>query len=764
MQPIALKRSPLSYVPFGLMAILLLVPVLGSPDTGEGRGMRAFVVELAAFGALAALLARVGWSLSGLRQFFTAAPNLPVILLVGWALLSYILSAPAEGRGLALATVELLRLAAGAAIYFVVAYGFNSRFRLKRAAILLLAGGALAAIMIGVGVSPENVATSAFANKQLHAAFLLLLLPAAVVFAVKGKWLDSWRLMAIVTALMIIAALALTNNRSSWLGSLFGLAIVAGLMIWTRSRKQETEKRRWVVLAIVTLASVVLFFTFLGTGSTFIERAGTLAFASKDASFQWRLRMWSFCELIIRDRPLMGAGIGSFPMAAGDYATQITDAPTIIPDSPRIVLTATDSVTGESRSYSQDIPSTEQVKREGASMSSLPHNEYLQIAAETGLIGLALYLLILIGFFYRGIKFLSRKTGFINRTQKLLLIASIGTIAAQCVDAMSNPGWQFGEVSALFWLMLGLGMAATHAHHRKQQGVEDTEQEDGKPVLQLFGYNLGRLSWQTMCVVFGLTFASITYAEITDGKGTPEANYSVDIDGRSTLYVFCKATKRNSDVLLTATVSPKPVGYTPTYRWFISQNEHTVMFGSAMPYDSMSESFVPTLARYASASQGDVTVSVHVDVPGHPVQLVDIHRLTVRRPEKIVFTNKVPIATTNWKHSYSVSYSIADQLGEVMPPVDASAPFMPNVVGGLPMTLSFPISPPYFCSQRGGNSNVAANGTISHMIEASWLCFQINGNSIIYRQRIEVDCATSDFNVTIDRSPPDLNVTPVSSP
>ena len=51
-------------------------------------------------------------------------------------------------------------------------------------------------------------------------------------------------------------------------------------------------------------------------------------------------------------------------------------------------------------------------------------------------------------------------------TRKLLLIGCISAIAAQCVDAFSNPAWRYPVCSLYFWLVLGLGIALVRMAYR----------------------------------------------------------------------------------------------------------------------------------------------------------------------------------------------------------------------------------------------------------------------------------------------------------
>jgi O-antigen ligase len=96
------------------------------------------------------------------------------------------------------------------------------------------------------------------------------------------------------------------------------------------------------------------------------------------------------------------------------------------------------------------------IHRYGASYDDMAFNEYLQIAAELGLPGLALYLLILLAFFSKAVRALARLPDGLRRA---VLQGCVGGVAAQVVDAAANGSWRFMECGIFFWLLLGVGVA-----------------------------------------------------------------------------------------------------------------------------------------------------------------------------------------------------------------------------------------------------------------------------------------------------------------
>jgi len=484
--------------PLYLLALLLLAPVMFVPNTGAWQGMKWFAMQAVVFASLVFLLAKVRWSPQGIRQFLATGPNLALVLLVGWAGLSFVsftntalpemmTTPPARLRDIAMA--ELLRLVGGAILFFAAMYRCSSRERLNSLLLLLLGGGVLASVsgLLSYSTSASNVATAAFGNSQLLASFLVLLLPVAVVFAQQGA-MNARRIFALTAAVMVIGTLFLTQNRSAWIGAAVGLVVVALLAVKTVGfREVRTQKHLFVAPALAALVAIGAFFALSNTGEVVGARAQTLTAAQADGSFQWRMGMWDTARKMIADKPLTGRGIGSFPMVAGYYSNH-------------------------------QAPSVHQVKTVGADLASVPHNEYLQIAAELGLVGLGLYLAVLAGFFVRGFKALSRIG---SDTRKWMLIACMGAIAAQCVDALGNPGWRFADVSPLFWLILGTGMAATRTHRERQEVGEVVAVRNVRPA---FGF--GRLGWQALSAVLAIGLMATSYAAVTGHQVDPlECNY-----------------------------------------------------------------------------------------------------------------------------------------------------------------------------------------------------------------------------------------------
>ena len=85
------------------------------------------------------------------------------------------------------------------------------------------------------------------------------------------------------------------------------------------------------------------------------------------------------------------------------------------------------------------------------------HNCYLQMASEIGIIGLVSFLLILVSFFYSGIKALNT---YEKKFSWYVLLASLAAILGYCVQMAVDTILYSLDLGMLFWLVLGIGVAA----------------------------------------------------------------------------------------------------------------------------------------------------------------------------------------------------------------------------------------------------------------------------------------------------------------
>jgi O-antigen ligase len=452
-----------------VLAVLLLAPYMGA-----AIHLRPLVLEGLALGIFAVALARTqpGSLLQRAGRALRAGPNLPLLLLVGYALVSSRL-APYKG----LANSEWLRLAGGVTLYLVTAYAAQARDRFRMVVDGLIAIAFLGTLMEFVQYAHSDSPMSAvFGNRQLLASFLLLLMPLLLVVSLAAQEARR-KVLAQIAFTVVAGGLLMAQTRSAWAGAMVSL-IALGAIYACRSAGQWSagriarSKHRIALVLVPVLGAVGLFAAVSLSSPALSARLGTFASLAGDTTWQWRLHQWEGTWRMIVAHPWFGWGLGSYAAAINQFVLDSTPL--------------------------------DMVLKSGANLTQNAHSLYLQMLAELGVLGTALYLWALGAFFVTGVRALRRSSG----TQSLstgrfaVLAACLAAMAGQMVDAATNPAYQFGEVSFFFWLVMGLGMAAARIAPQPEEAAAAVT-----PVRRRTAP--ARLAWQgAMLSMVGVVLAS----------------------------------------------------------------------------------------------------------------------------------------------------------------------------------------------------------------------------------------------------------------
>jgi O-antigen ligase len=415
---------------------LALAPSVAFPRAAVGAAtpwLPAMVMETLAVALVALTLWRPPSGTGLLPRAWRVASsgvNAPVLLLLALATLSRCITRHPEAGA-----SEWLRLAAGVAIYFVVARCVREPRALTRLAVGLLALASLVAVgAVALYGSQATYQMGAWlGNTELVSGLLVLLAPLAIAVAALDPD-PARRVAGKFAAAVVLPALLLTQTRSAWLGLAVGLIVLALAARRAKGDPRPTTndhrgtppmalvgtRCRGSLVALLALAGLAVFLKLTYSAPTLAKRAQTIRAPHADASFQWRLMMWDRAAKLIAARPLTGWGLGSFPIEQSRFTAE-KKAPPVL------------------------------------SLSETAHNEYLQVAAELGLPGLAITLWMLGAFFVTGTRALPHLR---SRRSRMLVAGALAAVTACSVDAAANPAWRFADVSLFFWLMLGIGVAA----------------------------------------------------------------------------------------------------------------------------------------------------------------------------------------------------------------------------------------------------------------------------------------------------------------
>ena len=214
--------------------------------------------------------------------------------------------------------------------------------------------------------------------------------------------------------LLMTGAIVLANSR----GGMFSLALTSGLYFWLQVGQAKSGKSRgigWRVLAIAPLLLCVagIAYYILRGSEVYVHETGM------ELSFAERIKAWKGVVTMIGANPLSGTGLGTFSLSFPRY-----------------------KIYGETTIWDQ------------------AHNEYLQVFAESGLIGFALFAWGLVSFWRKGLS--PRLSKSWQLQPPVALGASLGVLALLC-HSLSDFNLQIPSNGLLFVLLGALVVAASGA-------------------------------------------------------------------------------------------------------------------------------------------------------------------------------------------------------------------------------------------------------------------------------------------------------------
>lgn len=426
---VALASLPLGLVAFALVLFLELAPAIGGP---------ALSFTKIAGGILAlSWLATYASRDRPEEAFWVSHPTLTTLLAVwvAWVAASYFWAEDPGQAGEAAARIGLN------AVLFVIVYEALRDRRHVRLLVGAFVVGATIAAAYGFIAAPDasRFALSATAASGLNrlagtvgdpnllAALLVVGLIMALALGASERRSPSVRTMSFLGAAICAGGVFLTGSRGGLIA--LGAALLASVAL--------TPRRR--ALAAVIAASIVFaggfYYTTIAPEST-VERL-----SSNDGG-SGRTDIWKVGWRMVEDNPVRGVGAANFQVSSIHY-----------------LLSEPGSI--ESDTYIVDQP-------------AVAHNTYLELLAELGVIGLALFLAIAaasISCSARAARAFSRSGDRMMEALSLAIVVSL--IALLAADFFISE-----QYSKQLWLLLATGPAllgiATRTAAETQRGSPAT--------------------------------------------------------------------------------------------------------------------------------------------------------------------------------------------------------------------------------------------------------------------------------------------------
>ncbi|VAX24056.1 hypothetical protein MNBD_NITROSPINAE03-1109 [hydrothermal vent metagenome] len=247
---------------------------------------------------------------------------------------------------------------------------------------------------------------SGFQGMYMTYAGLLMLaivLGCAVIFFDFKKWRDSWIPLAVI---LMTGAVAFSLTRNAWVGIFVGISTLAAL------------RKPFALVALPLIGALVFFIA-----PKDVQNRVTSIFDSNNVTNKERMLLWEAGFDIVADYPVFGVGQNSFPLVYPEYRRPDVKEPSI----------------------------------------SHLHNNFLEIAVERGLVGLAAWLSV----WFMAILSLTRAWAN-NGPLNLAIAGCAGALFAFLAAGMFEYNFGDSEIQMLVYITLAAGVAgAEKALERK---------------------------------------------------------------------------------------------------------------------------------------------------------------------------------------------------------------------------------------------------------------------------------------------------------
>lgn len=344
----------------GIVLLALVVPLIFSHATTEIYGLIKVVML-----EIGVLLLLIVW----LVKLTNAPPvkDTPVSGIIigrlGWAILVFWvvgLISLTQARNLSEGVKSLYQIGAGIGLFFLILNNVQGKKEVNEIILAIVWAGVLACLYSlwenqGIKWSSLRFAyTSTFGNPVFFSQYLSLAIPVSLAMCLQK---DSLNLLAraffALAALLMLVFLVLTRSRGAYLG--LAVAFLYGYtLLWLNSSGRLRKiLAGLLVVSLLALSLGLIKLAKLKTGLGENIRWRNLT----------RVYVWASAFRMVKDHPVLGVGIGNFKVIYPLYRS----------DKDR-------EITPKGVKYSQT------------------HNDFLQIWAEMGTLGLACFLGILFCF------------------------------------------------------------------------------------------------------------------------------------------------------------------------------------------------------------------------------------------------------------------------------------------------------------------------------------------------------------------------------
>ena len=282
--------------------------------------------------------------------------------------------------------------------------------------------------------------SSTIGQKNWISNYLAMIFPMIFSYFLLEKTKNK-KLVYFIFLSTVYATLMICQSRGIWIS--ISLAAILAIYCIFKFKLFEVfrKNKKWLTLLLITFLIITIIYSTdnpLNKSAITVPQRALSTLDEQDPSINTRLLIWRTTFKMIKGRPIFGSGIGTFRMNYLDYQAQL------LKENPNYIKYYTKA--GEA------------------------HNEYLQMWAELGLIGLGLFLLIFY-FIYRSVfKFFKRKE---DTQDKLIVLSLITGITCFMIHSLFCFPLHVPVLGSIFFIIVGLTIKYVEDYNASENYVPD---------------------------------------------------------------------------------------------------------------------------------------------------------------------------------------------------------------------------------------------------------------------------------------------------
>jgi len=225
---------------------------------------------------------------------------------------------------------------------------------------------------------------------------------------------------------IVYTTLIICQSRGIWIS--IGLTLLIGIFFIFKFKIVRTfqNNRKWLSFVLLTFLLITIIYSTenpLNKSAITVAQRAVSTFDEQDPSINTRLLMWRTTLQMIIEKPLLGSGIGTFEMNYLDYQAEF------LKRNPYYI-----KYSGKAREA---------------------HNEYLQMWAELGLVGLGVFLSIIFVFYNLIINYFKKEH---NDKKRITVLGLLMGITCFLIHSLFTFPLHVPALGSAFFVIMSLTM------------------------------------------------------------------------------------------------------------------------------------------------------------------------------------------------------------------------------------------------------------------------------------------------------------------